>query len=154
MRLSNAVATGRTLIIPTRGVILMDPDHGCALGMGLAGAGVPYKKVEAMHSEAACVRAQWPWLTDWFHLPCSCQMGKSANTAFNIIGHVFDCHIMGRAPDWTLDQLIDWICSVEPAEPEEVANSKMEAKYDLQIDGNKSEGSGSRTADVQQCAVY
>jgi len=45
----------------------------------------------------------------------------------NIIVHLFNYHVMTKK-DWTMDQLIDWVRSVEPPDPEEDAPKVNEEK--------------------------
>lgn len=125
MRLSDAIATGRVLVKPLAGVVLRDnKEEGCAIGMALVACG----KQELAHSYDGLGQA-WPWTTnrlDPICLPCGC--GKiSAISDCNVIGsaiaHLFDFHIADRGrARWTLDQLIDWVRSVEPAESEQTAS--------------------------------
>lgn len=112
MRLSDAIALGRVVIKPFRGRIFNSPTEGCALGMGLAGIG--------RHGNGHSPAIDWPWLHKDAPLPCGCYCDDI--DSFRVITHIFDDHIMGICSNrWTLDQLIDWVRSVEPNEPEECA---------------------------------
>ena len=116
MRLSDAIAMGRVLVIPRPEVILIDREHGCALGMGLAGSGFLATDFDIRGTKPyeALVK-NWPWLeSEAGSVPCQCGfLGRTWH--FDVIGHIFDSHVVGDGR-WTLDQLIDWIRSVEPAE--------------------------------------
>lgn len=43
------------------------------------------------------------------------------------IVHVFNYHVMA-VKDWTLDRLVQWVASVEPAEPEEAVTEHAKEK--------------------------
>jgi hypothetical protein len=115
MRLSEAIATGRVTIEKW----IAGEIEGCALGMAANGAGIEINY--------AVVERQWPWLK-WVHpggcpaWPCAENGEYNREDYLNLIGHIFDEHVlMDEHPTnqpWTLDQLIDWVRSVEPAEKE------------------------------------
>lgn len=53
------------------------------------------------------------------------------HTLSDWIVHVFNYHVM-TVKDWTLDRLVQWVASVEPAEPEEVVTEPVtERKEEL-----------------------
>lgn len=110
MRLSDAIAMGRTLCEPKRATI-----YGCAMGMAnhAIGGMIGYCTVEKA----------WPWIVNnLFVAPCKCSGTKNGA---GVIIHLFDFHVMTLG-DWTLDQLIDWVRSVEPV-PETPAEVKESA---------------------------
>lgn len=124
MRLSEAIATGRMLVHAVPGVVLSyDGLNGCALGMGYIANGGQIDFTVGIGLETPM--RTWPWLAESHALPCRCNISCGLTNA-QIIAHLFDYHIMGCEiglsqgegveQDWTLDQLIDWIASVEPAE--------------------------------------
>jgi len=49
------------------------------------------------------------------------QLAERMTNLSMVVVHLFNDHVMTRK-DWTLDQLIDWVRSVEPADPEEKAS--------------------------------
>jgi hypothetical protein len=116
VRLSDAIATGRVLLKPLAGELIdMNGTAGCALGMAAKAAGIESISVD--------IRLKWPWIREEAEMPCSCIPSctpfasmHSPKPCFGIITHIFDDHVMTRQ-DWTLDQLIDWVRSVEPPEP-------------------------------------
>lgn len=66
------------------------------------------------------IHPEFVWMTNQCNLPCGCSRTGIYAVSDNVccaIAHVFNEHIYGKQ-DWTLDQLIDWVRSVEPAEPE------------------------------------
>jgi hypothetical protein len=112
MRLSDAIAVGRVLIQHPSA----DNYCNCALGMGLAAVG-KCKPHPRLAYDA--IMREWPWLgegvksPDWMK-----RYGYETMQAEFTISHAYDMVQFGVL---TLDQLIDWVRSVEPAEPEEVA---------------------------------
>ena len=103
--MSEAIATGRVLARPGTCLFVRESDGGltaCALGM--ATLAVSINKYD--------YHQKWPWLREKMRaLPCGCKYIQMYDSA---ITHLFDIHVMEG--DWTLDQLIDWVRSVEPAE--------------------------------------
>jgi hypothetical protein len=117
MRLSDAIALGRTLALPwepgNRGGGRM-----CALMLaGLAASG-----------NSCDWRTNLPFMVESFDgehpitVPCGCTRGEwldSSDLRFGhrAIMHMFNHHV-STVGDWTLDQLIDWVRSIEPPELE------------------------------------
>jgi len=131
MRLSDAIALGRTLLTPYAGVIEYN-GKGCAIGMGLKACG----KSANVHD--ALTDAGWGWTGNFnipHPMPCGCtryEVNIGMNHGGSLIAHLFDFHVFGKR-DWTLDQLIDWVRSVEPAEAtpqteQAVAESRVHAE--------------------------
>src|SRR5258705_6677476 len=109
MKLSEAMALGRVLLKPKAMFLTDGEGSGCALGMALTAIGV---KIECPCSIDE-PEGEWPWLRKFCDCPCSCGLPLSYTAA---ITHIFDDHVMKSSLEpWTLDQLIDWIKSVEPA---------------------------------------
>lgn len=112
MRLSDAIALGRTLAEPGVCVFILHRDSGtlaCAIGMATLAVGCPKFNYDQ----------EWPWLcerTTGIRI-CKCHIGLGYNSRACDIAHIFDLHVMGRG-DWTLDRLIDYVRSIEPPEPE------------------------------------
>lgn len=115
MKLSDAIALGRTLKSPRAYTLGIGEDGGCAIGMGLAAVDE--------HGSWPAVMTRWPWLTNQRELPCGCNEGVGCSAS--AIVHVFDFHVYEKC-DWTLDQLIDWVRSVEPAEAEAPESVQVE----------------------------
>jgi len=93
MKLSDAIALGQHLIKWTNGRTLYD-GQGCACGMALAAHGEQLADVGDFYN-------RYPWAKEhglWVQ-----------------ITHEFDRVLRGQL---TLDQLIDWVRSIEPAEEE------------------------------------
>jgi hypothetical protein len=118
MRLSDAIAMGRVLLKPVGGTTFdADGKGGCAIGMALKARGFDTRGL--VFNPLA---EYWDWTTGWplgMMLPCGCHSEgyNSGNNVGMVIAHIFDFHVMGGAhPLWTLDQLIDWVRSIEPTE--------------------------------------
>lgn len=112
MRLSDAIAMGRTMTEHRAN----DLAH-CAQGMALISCGVT-DRIDMVREGG--IGKRWPWsaeLTD-SDFPCGCNMGERYEHSIRgSIAHIFDLHVM-HLKDWTLDELIDWVRSVEPVEAE------------------------------------
>lgn len=113
MRLSTAINLGRTLLKP-KAFTIHDPktESGCAQGMALAALGSRfyfYTELEDLY----------PWLLQDVTKPgCACPdpyTMREPRTARAHIQHLFDWHVMS-IKDLSLDQLIAWVESGEPAE--------------------------------------
>ena len=133
MRISTYMALGRTMIKPLAGVHLhpylgaymegLDKaTDGCAWGMVNVAAGNEKWNEINLFTRRLIVA-----------LPCGCMglivgggMQKfESNGRESLSGavvHLFNHHVM-TIKDWTMDQLIDWLRSVEPADPEEDSNA-------------------------------
>jgi hypothetical protein len=124
MRLSDAIAMGRVLIKLNPGLFL-DPfcNQGCALGMGLAA--VDGRKVKDNQERIAEL---WPWTSD------ICPRGsRNENTRFcERWSYAHEIGAMAyRVYEklMSLDQLIDWVRSVEPEEIHVDTTSVEEVEY-------------------------
>jgi hypothetical protein len=118
MRLSEAIALGRTMIVSNPGATFDGYGGGCAIGMGMAAVG----KLNAEYGDAL-YESGWKWSKQFQVpevLPCGCEShpqwkSSSMNPLGCVIAHLFDRHVYGKF-DMTLDRLIDWVRSVEPNE--------------------------------------
>jgi hypothetical protein len=107
MRLSEAIALGRTMLIPGLNVF-KNRTKGCALEMAMAAIGSSRSWNSAEKT--------WPWLNKEriSPLPCACPERWYRVKQFKrCVIHIFNHVICGEI---TFDQLIDWVRSVEPAE--------------------------------------
>lgn len=110
MRLSDAIALGRTLIKSQPGTVWDERDaSGCAWGMAFAATGNHYC------DNIGLKLLGWHWSRmKTVCMSCSCfQPDTTFLYVDNAIAHLFDKHVYEKC-DWTLDQLIDWVRSVEP----------------------------------------
>lgn len=132
MKLSEAILLGSTMIKPKAGVFITpDGKQGCAWGMVGAAAPASYPNFATMAGRRSETQ------------PCNCATTliigsglRYQERAFTFslsdwIVHVFNCHVM-TVKDWTLDRLVQWVASVEPAEPEAVVTKPVtERKEEL-----------------------
>lgn len=140
MRLSDAIATGRMVVQPYPNYLLVRGGRGCALGMAGVAAGL---KISEMEESYEAIYTEWPWLLQSIKpggMRCPlCSKTEKHPVGFydylSAIQHLFDLHIAGLNPKWTLDQLIDWVRSVEPAEPEQSieVQPEVEAKQTVSL---------------------
>jgi hypothetical protein len=120
MLLSDAIALGQYLI--------EEPDAStfcrCAIGMGLAAIGQQFHVGSAdMYTGHALARAEreWPWLKT--QLVWSRWVGKEV-PAEVAISHAFYAVECGCGY-YTLDELIEWVRSIEPPESTGVEERKV-----------------------------
>ena len=137
MRLSDAINLGSLLLKPVAGTRGDGNDGGCALGMAGKAAG----------GYVGCGFADWAKeIQSVDLLPCECGkdgskiMGSSCDYFYrasvprncvHAITHLFNYHVC-TAKDWTLEQLVDWVRSVEPDEPE-IAATEPESLPELTL---------------------
>lgn len=132
MKISTAMALGRTMIMPLAGVHLStDQKMGCALGMVQIAAPSLWQDT--------FMRARHTLVTT----PCTCEMGHVGGMAWDMIRrtnslnetiiHLFNHHVMVKK-DWTMDQLIDWVASVEPRDPEEAVTEHAKTQEAIPVE--------------------
>jgi hypothetical protein len=115
MRLSEAILLGSSIIKAKGGAIFYPDGSGCALGMGLAANGYTCNPFagdgDALHL--------WPWLKQATVLPCCPTLLSEDGTTdvMSAIVHLFDFHV-SEERDWTIEELCQWLASIEPPEPE------------------------------------
>lgn len=135
IRLHEAILLGAPLLKPLGGVLLKTVDnqeYGCALGMAIkCNEGRPLKK-----------RYQWAYEEIPTNLPCGCDLSVEISTA-GVIAHLFDLHCADyiysrcdnaikpnprkRAPFYTLEQIVDWVRSVDPTPEYATSEEKGDA---------------------------
>lgn len=130
MRASEALLLGSVLLKPKGGALFSEPGAGCALGMILvAEHGLDGLDMFRNRPLGYCDLPKWleEPLTSAFLPPCGCWReplfypGLADHSIAGVIIHLFDFHVMGDKKDWTIEQLADWLRSVEPTEELEVA---------------------------------
>lgn len=111
MKFCEAVLLGSTVLRPIPHVRRNNNGGGCALGMAEAASG------------SALAEFTWPWLkTSPDKYPCGCLLFMPGfenillpwNYAV-VVAHIFNEHVC-KDKTWTLEQLVDYIKSVEPEE--------------------------------------
>lgn len=145
LTLADAILMGSSVIKPVAGVqMTAEMDSGCALGMANKAKGVEYvvmTEAQAQHSRmqraitgererSNGTAAIWGnWVKAIVPMPCEC--GGWMGEIQNVITHLFDSHVMAidtsMRAKWTIEQLADWVRSVEgPAREEEKRLNEQE----------------------------
>jgi hypothetical protein len=123
--LSEAIALGRHLCRAR--ALPNDPTNGtgCALTMAVLASGRTPKGADALFNVWHLAEKVWPWLRTSH---CGCPVcGDVLQSSLYTVAHIFDLHVMHvwglhvGEKDYTLDQLIDWVRSVEPKVTAEIA---------------------------------
>ena len=135
MRLSEAISLGSLIAEPEFGTLIVYRDSGpkaCALGMAGLATGAQMKKdvpgepafhIFGVHLEGTpshiedryeFVSELWPWTAGQApqKFPCGCEY--EGEDFGDVVIHIFDNHV--ESGEWSLQQLVDWVGSVEPAE--------------------------------------
>jgi hypothetical protein len=108
MKLSTAIMLGRTVIKEIDAYSYC----GCAIGMGLAALGYEYESV--LHDSKKAMsdaEKEWPWLCQRYEGQMTSWCYSVPETYFDIISRGF---FQVQEGIITLEQLVDWIASVEP----------------------------------------
>lgn len=121
MKLSEAILLGSTILTPKAGGQHFAEDQsGCALGMAAVARGCTFRRAAYPVSErdrrALGTEGVWGnWVLNLAPRPCDCWrfwIPRKLRIK-DTITHIFDYHIM-RKRNWTLDQLVAWVQTVEP----------------------------------------
>lgn len=111
LRLAESIRLGSLLIA--------NPEGGradrCAIGMSNAANGCLHKMLHYGDGAGEMINARalsdnYPWLLE---VTTTCACGTVCTGSRNII-HRFDLHVMGHNHDMTLEQLCDFIDSIDP----------------------------------------
>lgn len=123
MKLSDAILLGSTLLAPQAGRQYSGENQsGCALGMAAIARGCTFRRVPSVpwqERRTLGVEGVWgTWTLDLVRRPCNCLflIVPRKMRIKDIIAHLFDYHVV-RKKNWTLEQLVDWVRTVEPTEP-------------------------------------
>jgi len=123
MKLSDAILLGSTLLAPQAGKqYSAENQSGCALGMAAIANGCSFRRVENVpwqERRTLGVEGVWgTWTLEVVRRPCKCffLIVQRKLRIKEIIAHLFDYHVVNKK-NWTLEQLVDWVRTVEPAEP-------------------------------------
>jgi hypothetical protein len=103
MRLSDSIALGRVLKMHVPRVS-RTPEQGCVLQIGLAANGI----MQSCEPASEILR-RYPWTRKNTKCPICTDVAWLDDVAW-ILVHLNDEH------KWNLDQMIDWVRSIEPAE--------------------------------------
>lgn len=130
MRLSEYILLGRHTIEKPK----PNDITACAITMALNAAGrtctPSIDDPNGFKAYESLIR-QWPWLTKTAAQCPWCDLDLSAPDlgASQIVYHPFDIHVMSRK-QITLEQMCDWIRSIEPPEPEPVHDGSTFSKLE------------------------
>ena len=123
MKLSEAILLGSTVVTPRASGQYYDrQNEGCALGMAAIARGCTFgparSPVAKQDRRTLGTEEVWgPWVLEVAQRPCDCWRFRVPREMRikDIIVHIFDRHVMQKK-NWTLDRLVAWIKTVEPAE--------------------------------------
>lgn len=135
MRASEALLLGSTMLKPLRGVFDDGNDSGCALGM--------MNRAIGGNAEKYRFETEFPWMmkTPRVHYPCGCFAHAGLRTVNVAVIHLFDFHYYCERPwlnSWTLEEIADWLGTVEPEEPNETSTRESRSECFHPVDaGNE-----------------
>ncbi|HXM22430.1 MAG TPA: hypothetical protein VN948_14335 [Terriglobales bacterium] len=121
MKLSEAILLGSTVLTAKAGGQRFSGGQaGCALGMAAIARGCRFGPVSQPFDErdrrTLGAEAVWgEWLVHTVTRPCRCWRFSIPREMRikDIIAHIFDYHVMTKK-NWTLEQLVAWVETVEP----------------------------------------
>lgn len=123
MKLSEAILLGSSMLAPRAGKQhFAETQEGCALGMAAVARGCKFHTwtipFEERDRRTLGVEGVWgEWVLAEVERPCDCWRIwiPRKKRIKDIIAHLFDYHIMNKR-NWTLEQLVAWVQTVEPKE--------------------------------------
>ena len=132
MKLSEAILLGSSMLAPRGGrQHFAETQEGCALGMAAVARGCTFHKWTKPFDErdrrTLGVEGIWgDWVLAQVERPCDCWriwMRRKMRIK-DVIAHLFDYHIMNKR-NWTLEQLVAWVQTVEPKEIRPVKGPRL-----------------------------
>jgi hypothetical protein len=123
MKLGEAILLGSSVLAPRAGgQHFAETQEGCALGMAAVARGCTFrtwtKPFDERDRRTLGAEGVWGnWVLEQVERPCNCwriRMRRKMRIK-DIIAHLFDYHIMNKR-NWTLEQLVAWVQTVEPKE--------------------------------------
>ena len=122
MKLSEAILLGSTVLAPQAGrQYSSKTSSGCALGMAAIAKGATFYQVRAVSEydrRTLGTEDVWgTWVLTMARRPCDCWRLRVPRELRikDIIAHIFDYHVR-RKENWTLEQLVEWVKTVEPVD--------------------------------------
>jgi hypothetical protein len=123
MKLSEAILLGSTVLAPKAGgQHFSETQQGCALGMAAVARGCTFRTVirpiDDGERRTLGVEGVWGlWMLGRVERPCDCWRIwiRRKMRIKDIIAHLFDYHVVEKR-NWTLEQLVAWVETVEPKE--------------------------------------
>lgn len=121
MKLSEAILLGSTILAPKAGrQHYSESNAGCALGMAAIANGYTFRTVSgpipARDRRTIGTEGVWgSWVLTEVRRPCDCWRYRVPREMRikDIVAHLFDYHVMAKQ-NWTLEQLVAWVRTVEP----------------------------------------
>ena len=121
MKLSEAILLGSTVLAAKAGgQHFSENQAGCALGMAAVARGCTFgparHPVDKKEQRTLSAERIWgDWLLHTVVRPCRCWRFAipRKRRVKDIIAHIFDYHVMTKR-NWTLEQLVAWVKTVEP----------------------------------------
>jgi hypothetical protein len=145
MKLSDAILSGSTVLAPQGGSqYSAENKAGCALGMAAVANGCTFHKVShvnPLERRTLGVEGIWgAWVLALVKRPCKCffLIVPRQMRVKDVIAHLFDWHITIKN-DWTLEQLVGWVKTVEPSEP--TSSLRPQALQKTPLSSDRSEAS-------------
>jgi len=146
MKLSEAILLGSSMLAPRAGrQHFAETQEGCALGMAAVARGCTFRTCTKLFDErdrrTLGAEGVWgEWLLEQVDRPCDCWRIRIPRKmrVKDIIAHLFDHHVMQKK-NWTLEQLVKWVETVEPAElkpdfsPNLVVQKRVERWLEFQM---------------------
>ncbi len=131
MKLSEAILLGSTVLAPKAGgQLFTEKQAGCALGMAAVARGCSFRPVthfDQKDKRTLGTEGVWgSWVLTPVARPCKCWrfLVPREMRIKDIIAHLFDHHVMRRR-NWTLDQLVEWVKTVEPKDAVAPSRAKL-----------------------------
>jgi hypothetical protein len=123
MKLSDAILLGSTVVTPRAGDQYFEEQNaGCALGMAAIARGCTFgparSPIANEDRRTLGTEGVWgEWVLQVVERPCDCWRFRVPREMRikDIIVHIFDRHVMQKK-NWTLERLVAWIKTVEPAD--------------------------------------
>ncbi len=120
MKLSEAILLGSTVLAPQAGKqYSSETKAGCALGMAAIANGCTFRPItqfDERDRRTLGTEGVWgTWVITMVRRPCKCWriVVPREMRIKDIIAHIFDYHVMVKK-NWTLEQLVEWVKTVEP----------------------------------------
>ena len=130
MKLSEAILLGSTVLAPKAGrQHFSELKAGCALGMAAIANGCTFRPVTQFDEKdrrTLGTEGVWGnWVLTEVRRPCECWriLVPREMLIKDIIAHLFDHHVM-RRKNWSLEQLVEWVKTVEPKDAVPPATAK------------------------------
>jgi hypothetical protein len=138
MRLSEAILLGSALVVPEKYGVLHKHNHvwsGCVYGMALFACGLRTTRSDS----AFKYLKQWTWSTEKPPSnPGLCECNPLSDELLSLgdyrgyIAHYFNEHVMQAVrPYMTIEELVDWVRSVEPSETDKGISGAAEIHLGL-----------------------